>query len=293
MNIQWFPGHMKKTLDEMAKNIKNIDVILYVLDSRAVFSCLNPSINEIVNHKPIIYVINKSDLADDEKTKEWKNYFLEKGEKVIITNSTLNTIKKNIIDKINECLKEKMVHNTAKGINKIYRVMVVGVPNSGKSTIVNCLLGKYRAITGNKPGVTKSKLWVKISDNIELLDTPGTLWSNLKNQIVAENLALIGSIKEQILDEEELACILISRLKNICPNKLKLRYNLSDLEESNYDVLKQIAQSRKFVLKGGILDTSKTAKVVLDDFKKTRIGKISLDDRSKIFGERNTRKINI
>ena len=286
MNIQWFPGHMKKTLEEMQKNIKNVDVILYVLDSRAVFSCLNPSIDEIANHKPIIYVLNKIDLANEAETKKWKQYFEDKNCFVICTNSATGNIKKEVISKIKSALAEKIAKNQQKGLNIIYRAMVVGVPNSGKSSLVNALLGKYRAITGDKPGVTKSKLWVKISDGIELLDTPGTLWPNLKNQITAENLALVGCIKEQILDEEALCCILISRLKQICPNKLKERYGLEELQDSNYDVLCDIAKKRGNILKGGELDTSKTAKIVLDDFKKTRIGKISLDDKDKIFDEK-------
>jgi len=282
-NINWFPGHMKKTLEEMEKNIKKVDVVLYVLDGRAVLSCFNPRLDEIASGKPVIYVLSKIDMADGDVTNDWKRYFEEKGKSVITVNSTLSNIKKEVVEKIKKVLADKIEKNKSRGINVIYRAMVVGVPNSGKSTLINALLGKARAITGDKPGVTKSALWVKISDNIELMDTPGTLWSNLTNHIAAENLALIGSIKQQILDEEALACVLINRLRILSPEKLCNRYKLESIDDDDYVVLEDISRNMGAKIKGGEVDISRGAKMILDDFRRMKIGKISLDQRNKIF----------
>jgi len=282
-NINWFPGHMKKTLEEMEKNIKKVDVVLYVLDSRAVLSCFNPKLDQIASGKPVIFILSKKDMSDVNVTNEWKKYFEEKGNQVLALNSTLSNIKKDVVAKIKEVLKDKILKNQERGVNVIYRAMVVGVPNSGKSTLINAMLGKSRAITGDKPGVTKSTLWVKLADNIEMMDTPGTLWPNLTNHIAAENLALIGSIKQQILDEEALACVLIDRLKELCSDKLMSRYKLESIEQDNYEVLKNISRNMGAITRGGEVDVSRGAKMVLDDFRRVKIGKISLDQRNKIF----------
>lgn len=270
MKINWFPGHMTKALNEMKGKLKQIDVVIYVLDSRAPISSINPSLSSLAQGKPILYVFNKTDIADEKRVKELTQPFKDEKSDYVCLNSTMSGAGKIIKTKINNLAKEKIEKYKAKGVKIAIRALVVGVPNSGKSTLVNNLCGKAKAITGNKPGVTKMQQWVNIGDNIELCDTPGTLYPNLANQDVAKKLAFIGSIKDQVVDQVELAEELLLTLQEKYKDNLIARYG----EELN---LEAIAKKRGYVLGKGELDLERTGQAIVDDFRKTRIGRITLD----------------
>lgn len=277
MKINWFPGHMTKALRTMEKEIKTIDFVIYVLDARAPLASVNPKFQELVGGKPIIYALNKIDLADDSVTDQFRKYFCS-------SNSTclaLNCTQSGIISKIESVAKTlcsaKIDKYRAKGLTAILRCMVLGVPNSGKSTLVNNLCGAGRAVTGNKPGVTKGKQWVRVTPTFEVLDTPGTLWPSFSEEWQGENLALVGSIKDEVFDVSELALVLIEKLQRLYPNALSLRYNVDTQDKTALEIYEDIAAAKKFMLRGGEVDYERTAKTIVDDFRKTRLGKITLE----------------
>ena len=280
MKINWFPGHMTKALRTMEKEIKNIDVVVYVLDSRAPTACLNPEFDKLIKDKPVLLILNKIDMADKDKILKEKvediikSHFKNKTE-ILFLNSTASGALKFVLQKINILCEEKIQRNLSKNINSFIRAMVVGVPNCGKSTLVNNLCGKGKAITGNKPGVTKGKQWVAISKNIQILDTPGTLYPNLENEIFARYLAYIGSIRDEVLDVNELACDFIKDIEIQYPNVLNLRYQI-ELDGLCFEKLEQIAIKKNFLLKGGDVDFDRACYMVLDDFRKNRLGNITL-----------------
>ncbi len=282
MKIQWFPGHMTKALREMEKNVKLVDLILYVLDARAPFSCQNPQFVEIVGNKPIIYVLNKIDLADDKQTQLWKDFFNRDNTLAIPLNSTMTNASKTVVSGMEKLLAPKLERNRQKGITMPLRAMVIGVPNCGKSTLINNLCGKYKAITGDRPSVTRSTQWVKIAGNIELLDTPGTLWPSFEDDKVSHNLAYINSIKDEVLDVSELVLDFIEKMLKDYPKQFLERYNLEFINEAKpVDYLAKVCENRKFIVKGGQLDWERGARAILDDFRKGRLGKITLDIYSK------------
>lgn len=282
MVIQWFPGHMTKALRMMEKEIKVVDAIIYVLDARAPFSSVNPKLNNLVDGKPIIYILNKCDMANAEKTKEWQKYFSNISE-CITLNSTESGTAKKVEYAIRSALNNKIEKQKAKGVNATLRAMVLGVPNSGKSTLINNLCGQAKTITGNRPGVTKGKQWVKIASGIELLDTPGTLWPAFDNNQVAHHLAYIGSIKEEILDIPSLSLDLIKDLNNINSDFIKQRYAIEfDVEDEPLSILEKICVSRGFLIRGGELDYDRGAFALLNDFKSGRLGKITLESVANI-----------
>lgn len=269
--INWFPGHMSKALKEIKQLLSNIDVVVYVLDSRAPISSVNPSLNKLSQNKPVLYVFNKTDLADEGRVKELAKSFKSEKSDYCLLNSTLSGSGKIIKQKINFLAKEKIEKFKAKGIKTYVRAIIVGVPNSGKSTLVNNLCGKAKAITGNRPGVTKSAQWVNIGDNVELCDTPGTLYPNLENQQVALKLLFIGSIKDEIIaDVCQVAEIFLKMASEKYPKLLEQRFG-QDLS------LEGIAKKRGYLLSKDEYDLERTANAILDDFRKGKIGRMTLD----------------
>lgn len=278
MKINWFPGHMTKALRTMEAEIKNIDCVIYVIDSRTPFACLNPEFDKIIKNKPVIAVLNKIDMSDELKVKEVipniKDYFGEKSS-VIIQNSTSSGALKIILKNIEMLCAEKITRNKAKGINTFIKAMVIGVPNTGKSTLVNNLCGKAKALTGNKAGVTRGKQWVRVSQNIQILDTPGTLYPNIENDKTARYLAYVGSIKDEVLDINELAVDFIKDVRKQYPEVLTQRYGI-ETDGEVYEIIEQIASVKKMVVKGGDYDYDRTCRMIIDDFRKTRLGKLTL-----------------
>ena len=274
--INWFPGHMQKALRMMEAEAKNVDALIYVLDSRAPFACLNPEFVRIIGSKPILYVLNKIDLADEKKIKEIKTKLPGENKLVIELNSTASGAIGLVTSSLNALCKATIEKYKNKGVNYFVRAMVLGVPNCGKSTLVNNLCGSKKAITGNKPGVTKGKQWVKLSNNIEILDTPGTLWPNLIDEGEARKLAFIGSIKDDVVEVEQLSLFLLEALIKAYPKELEERFSVQVENKTPLEIMEEIAERRKYVVRGGEIDYERTAKAILDDFRKGRIGKITL-----------------
>ncbi|MBE6877547.1 MAG: ribosome biogenesis GTPase YlqF [Ruminococcaceae bacterium] len=277
--IHWFPGHMMKTLRLMEKEVKNVDVVIVLLDSRIPYSSQNPEIEQIIKNKNRIYILNKQDLADPEITAKWIKYFRDKGTGAIALNSKTGKNFGTVRAQIEKELKDLLERRQSRGIEgaKI-RAMLCGIPNVGKSTFINGFAGQQRAKAADKPGVTRGKQWITV-DNFELLDMPGVLWRKFENNNVASNLAFIGSIKDDILDIETLAMSLIDQLKKIYPDMLMERYKLteSDLEMDNYDILRKIARKRGMLLPGNEENTERAAIMLCDEFRASKLGRITLE----------------
>ena len=276
--LNWFPGHMAKALKEMQEEIKKIDMLIYVLDARAPFSCINPKFEALSINKPVLYVLNKCDIADEQKTKTAFDILNSKQNSCcIMLNSTLSGANKIIEPIMKKLCAEKLEKYRQKNLKINLRAMVVGVPNSGKSTLVNNLCGSKKAITGDKAGVTRGRQWVTLKNGFELLDTPGTLWPNLEDQSVASNLALIGSIRNEVVDVNELCIVLIDFLTKNYTTALTQRYEVEIIDESSLEILNLIAEKKHFLLKGNVIDYDRTCFTIVDDFRKGKLGKITLD----------------
>lgn len=277
MNYQWYPGHMTKAKRMMQENIKLIDLIIELVDARIPMSSRNPDIDELGKGKSRIILLNKSDLADAGLNQEWESFFKEKGYFVQQLNAKSGAGIKNIQALVQESCKEKIERDRKRGIiNRPVRAMVVGIPNVGKSTFINSFAGKACAKTGNKPGVTKGKQWIRLNKNLELLDTPGILWPKFEDQKIGEHLALIGSINDEILHVDELAVALIRNLKNSYLDLLEKRYNIT-IDEDAYDTLKKIAIARKCLQKGELPDVDRASSMLLEDFRSGKLGRITLE----------------
>ncbi len=277
MNFQWYPGHMTKTRRMMQEDIKLIDLVIEVLDARVPMGSRNPDIDGLAGNKARLILLNKADLADERATKEWSEYFKQKGFFVVAINARNKTGFKTIQNEIQKACSEKIARDLKRGIkNRPIRAMVVGIPNVGKSTFINSYAGKACTKTGNKPGVTKGKQWIKLNRSVELLDTPGILWPKFEDQMVGLRLALIGSIKDEILNVEELALELIKYLRANYSGILTERYKVEE-EGSDADVLKNIALNRNCVQKGNEIDYLKAANIILEEFRNGKIGKITLE----------------
>lgn len=277
MNYQWYPGHMTKAKRMMQENIKLIDLIIELVDARIPMSSRNPDIDELGKGKARIILLNKSDLADARLNQEWESFFKEKGYFVQPLNAKTGARIKNIQALVQESCKEKIERDRKRGIiNRPVRAMVVGIPNVGKSTFINSFAGKACAKTGNKPGVTKGKQWIRLNKNLELLDTPGILWPKFEDQKIGERLALIGSINDEILHVDELAVALIRNLKNSYLDLLEKRYNIT-IDEDAYDTLKKIAIARKCLQKGELPDVDRASSMLLEDFRSGKLGRITLE----------------
>jgi ribosome biogenesis GTP-binding protein ylqF len=277
MNYQWYPGHMTKAKRMMQENIKLIDLIIELVDARIPMSSRNPDIDELGKGKARIILLNKSDLADAGLNQEWESFFKEKGYFVQPLNAKSGAGIKNIQALVQESCKEKIERDRKRGIiNRPVRAMVVGIPNVGKSTFINSFAGKACAKTGNKPGVTKGKQWIRLNRNLELLDTPGILWPKFEDQKIGEHLALIGSINDEILHVDELAVALIRNLKNSYLDLLEKRYNIT-MDEDAYDTLKKIAIARRCLQKGELPDVDRASSMLLEDFRSGKLGRITLE----------------
>jgi len=276
MNIQWYPGHMTKAKRMMQEDIKLVDLLIELLDARIPFSSQNPDIDELGRNKARLILLNKSDLASEKGNLQWEAYFQKKGCHVVKINAKTGTGIKMIHSVVQEACKEKMERDRKRGIlNRPIRAMVVGIPNVGKSTFINTFAGKACTKTGNKPGVTKGKQWIRLNKNVELLDTPGILWPKFDDPSVGLMLAFIGSIKEELLHTSELAWELIKRLLDEYPGILEKRYGIK--EEDPEHILYEIAKNRACLLKGGDYDIDKAAAILLDDFQNGRIGRMTLE----------------
>lgn len=277
MNFQWYPGHMTKAKRMMQEDIKLIDVVIELVDARIPFSSKNPDIDDIAKNKSRIVLLNKFDLADEKNTLKWKEWFEKQGFFVAFVNSKSGRGVKEVHNVIQQACKEKIERDRKRGIiNRPVRAMIVGIPNVGKSTFINSFAGKACAKTGNRPGVTKGKQWIRLNKNVELLDTPGILWPKFDDQAVGLRLAFIGSIKDEILNVTELALELIDFLQSHYAGKLAERYGIEE-QEDRVKVLEEIADVRACRLKGNELDYEKAANLILDDFRNGKLGRITLE----------------
>lgn len=277
MNVQWYPGHMTKAKRQMQEDLKLIDLIIELVDARVPLSSRNPDIDRLGQNKSRLILLNKADLADERQNEAWKEYFQGKGFHVVKVDSRNGAGMKNIQNVIQEACKEKIERDRKRGIkNRPVRAMVAGIPNVGKSTFINSFAGKACAKTGNRPGVTKGKQWIRLNKNVELLDTPGILWPKFEDQEVGIRLAFVGSIKDDILNMEELALTLIGYLKEKYPGVLNARYEVSE-EEENLGVLEGIARARGCLKKGEELDYTKASGILFDDFRSGKLGRITLE----------------
>jgi len=278
LSINWFPGHMAKTRKEIKENLKFVDVIIEIRDARIVRSSSNPDIDDICKNKPRIILLNKSDLAEDSITRQWINKLSTDLVKVTSVNSINGKGLSNIKPIINSLLKEKHDKLKEKGLtNIITRAMVVGIPNVGKSSFINRMANNNRAKVGDKPGVTRSKQWIKTNIGIELLDTPGVLWPKFEDEEVGLNLAFTGAIKDEIMDIETLAFKLIEKLQKDYPDRLKQRYKLEFLSEDTLENMNNIGRKRGAVISGGNIDYNRVSVMILDEFRGGKLGPISLE----------------
>lgn len=277
MNVQWYPGHMTKAKRQMQEDLKLIDLIIELVDARVPISSRNPDIDSLGQNKARLILLNKADLADERQNEAWKEYFQNRGFHVVKVDSRSGAGMKQVHAMIQEACRDKIERDKKRGIiNRPVRAMVAGIPNVGKSTFINSFAGKACTKTGNKPGVTRGKQWIRLNKNVELLDTPGILWPKFEDQKVGERLACIGSIKDDLLNMEELALILIAYLKERYPGALEKRYEVSEGGEA-LAVMEEIAKVRGCVKKGDELDYAKTAGIIFDDFRSGKTGRITLE----------------
>ena len=285
LNIQWYPGHMTKAKRAMKEDIRLIDLIIELVDARAPLASRNPDIDELGKGKARLILLNKSDLAEERWNAAWSGWFQEKGFYVMEVNSRSGNGLKRIGSVVADACREKLERDRRRGIlNRPVRAMVVGIPNVGKSTFINSFAGKACTKTGNKPGVTKGKQWIRLNKTLELLDTPGILWPKFEDQKVGLLLAMLGSINDEILNREELAAELLKLMKIRYPEAIKERYGMPSAEdfmkEENTDsaaMLEKVAEVRSCLMKGGEFDLAKAAGIVIDDFRSGRLGRITLE----------------
>jgi len=277
MNVQWYPGHMTRAKRQMEEDIRLIDVIIELVDARLPASSRNPDIDELGKNKYRLILLNKADMADEEKTHAWTEYFIRKDMAVSTLDSRNRAAVKKVQSIIRDVCAEKTARDRARGImNRPVRAMVAGIPNVGKSTFINSLAGRACTKTGNRPGVTRGKQWIRLNREVELLDTPGLLWPKFEDEKVGLHLAMTGAINDDILPVEELSLLLLDFLRKEYPGLLSVRYNVQE-EESSTDLLEEIARARGCIKKGEEPDYTKAARFLLDDFRSGRLGRITLE----------------
>ena len=278
MNIQWYPGHMTKAKREMIESLKLVNIVIELLDARIPKSSRNPDIDSICINKPRIVVLNKADLANSNINNLWVKYFSSIGLSCIEVDSISGKGMKNIASIIQDKFKDKNEALKLKGIiSKPVRVLICGIPNVGKSSLINKLAGRASTKTGDKPGVTKGKQWIRINSNMELLDMPGILWPKFEDLEVGLNLAYTGAIKDEIMDTVELAIKLIDKLRIMAPENLFERYKVKNKDADSSDMLNEIAKSRGCILSGGVINVERMSIIMLDEFRGGKVGKISLE----------------
>ncbi len=278
MQLQWYPGHMAKTRRLIEENLKFIDVVVEITDARVPFSSRNPCFDDILKKKPRLVVLNKSDLADKAVTQEWLDWYKQNKTEVIPISCTTGAGISNIEKSARNTIKEKIEREKEKGINRPVKIMMVGIPNVGKSTLINRLVGKTSAKTGDRPGVTRGKQWLRIKNGLELLDTPGILPPKFEDQHIAKNLAYTGAIKDEIMNIELLSYSLLDYLKVHYPAELAARYKISDFEGiEGYKILEMIGRKRGCIISGGEIDSERAANLVIDEFRSSKIAPISLE----------------
>lgn len=278
MNIQWYPGHMTKTRRQIEADLKQVDAVCEILDARIPIASRNPDIDTICGSKPRIVILNRMDLADSDATKLWIAYFRGKGIAAVATDCKNRKGISSFQPAVRSVLKEKMQRNAAKGMNRPVRVMIVGIPNVGKSTLINQISGRKGAKAENRPGVTRGKQWVTVDSSLLLLDTPGILWPKFEDPQVGMMLAYTGAVKENVIDTEELACRLMELLNKRYPQVLQERYGIApDGEAPGYERLEAAGKKRGYLLAGGEINTERMAKVLLDEFRSGKLGRFTLE----------------
>ena len=279
MQIQWYPGHMTKTRRMIAEQIKNVDAVCEILDARIPLSSRNPDIDELTAGKPRLIVLNRVDQADPASTIRWSDYFQAKGWAVLESNAKSGTGTKQFASAVRELLADKLRAYAEKGqVGRVVRVMILGIPNVGKSTFINQVAGRKTARTEDRPGVTRSKQWVPVDSTLELLDTPGILWPRFDDPEVGKRLAFTGAIKDDVVDMEELACYLMDYLSRRYAPVLAERYKIEvEPEDSGYDLLEKAGRKRGFLMRGAQVDTQRMARVLLDEFRGGKLGRFTLE----------------
>ena len=279
MNINWYPGHMKKTMDNIRASLKLVDIVGEIIDSRIPISSKNPVIDDVLKDKPRIMILNKSDMADENETKKWLSYYRKKGYGAVVVDALHSKGLDKIYSVAKEMLADKFKKLEEKNLSsKTIRMMIVGIPNVGKSTFINSISKRKSAKIGDRPGVTKQVQWIKTKNDLELLDTPGVLWPKFEDERIGLHLAFTGAIKDEIMDIENLAFRFIDKLNKRDINILKNRYNLSeDSYEDTLYLMDEIGRNRGAILKKNEIDYFKVANLVLDDFRKVKLGRITLE----------------
>ncbi len=279
MNIQWFPGHMAKTRRLIGENLKLVDLVVELLDARAPLSSRNPDIESICGAKPRLLILNKSDLADPVENERWLLYFKQQGKQAMLFDSMHSKSTKQVVEAIRALLSDQRKRQEERGmVNRAMKLMIVGIPNVGKSSFINRLAGRNAAISGDRPGVTRGKQWIRLSGGLELLDTPGVLWPKFEDEQVGLRLAFSGAIKDEIMDTETLGAKLMEALCERAPEALMARYKLETTEfENGFLALEAVAKKRGFIVSKGEYDLLRAAQIVLDEFRSAKIGRITLE----------------
>ena len=278
MNINWYPGHMKKTKEMIKDNLKLVDIVVELLDARIPISSKNHHLDEILGDKKRIVILNKYDLADPDVLDEWSEYYRAKGLVSIFLNSLNGDGVNRLLHEIKLMTQEQTQKMVKQGrIPRPIRVMIVGIPNVGKSSLINKLAGKKSATTGNRPGVTKGKQWIRLNKGLELFDTPGILWPKIDDERVGLSLAFTGAIKDEIMDMDDVAYYFIKKIVETYPNHLKVRYGLDDIEKETIEIMDDIARNRGCIRKGNMIDYEKVSRLIMDEFRRGKIGQISLE----------------
>ncbi|WP_034680796.1 ribosome biogenesis GTPase YlqF [Caldalkalibacillus mannanilyticus] len=279
MTIQWFPGHMAKARRQVTEKLKLIDVVIELLDARLPLSSSNPMIEEIISSKPRLILLNKADLADPQKTKQWIEYYKEKGLKALAIDAQSGKGVSQISKESKELVKDMLEKRASKGMRpRAIRALIVGIPNVGKSSLINRLAKKNIAQTGDRPGVTKAQQWIKVGNDMELLDTPGILWPKFEDQIVGFRLAASGAIKDEILDFQEVAVFTAAFLKEHYPSRLTERYGIEPVPDDNIELLEAIGRRRGCLVSGGFIDFDKVSELILRELRSGKLGPITLEE---------------